>query len=237
MWASRRVVQALWAACCPQGILLMIATWPAWRLGIAVGLDPSWNTALVMAHVERLRFGRDIGYTYGPLGYLAVPSAFSLSSVVGAVWYAALGGACLAYATLESCARRFGRFLGLAAASALMLAAPLDFFAPELYSIGLILTVCLVAQRQIRASRIAFIAVIGAAAALQTLVKPTAGALATIALMAAISMPGPKLRALGAGVGAYLAGFMSFWLMEGQRLSDMPAWARVILARIIHEAA
>jgi len=47
----------------------------------STGLDPSWQLALTEAHITGLQFGRDIAFTYGPLGYLAagsvVPSAFN----------------------------------------------------------------------------------------------------------------------------------------------------------------
>jgi hypothetical protein len=47
----------------------------------STGLDPSWQLALTEAHLAGLRFGREIVFTFGPLGYLAagaaVPSAYS----------------------------------------------------------------------------------------------------------------------------------------------------------------
>lgn len=37
------------------------------------GLDGSWAVGLNLAHSARLNFGRDVVFTYGPLGYLVVP--------------------------------------------------------------------------------------------------------------------------------------------------------------------
>jgi hypothetical protein len=37
-------------------------------------LDPSWSGVLVYAHEKGLQFGRDIIFTYGPLGFLSVSS-------------------------------------------------------------------------------------------------------------------------------------------------------------------
>ncbi|MBD2251220.1 hypothetical protein [Nostoc parmelioides] len=38
--------------------------------GIKVGLDPSWQYAISRAAVDKLVFGKDIIFTYGPFGYL-----------------------------------------------------------------------------------------------------------------------------------------------------------------------
>jgi hypothetical protein len=38
------------------------------------GLDPSWILGINMGHFDRMVFGRDIVFTYGPLGYLMMPT-------------------------------------------------------------------------------------------------------------------------------------------------------------------
>lgn len=40
---------------------------------LATGLDPSWAYGLNMAHAQHLVFGRDVVFTFGPLGYLFYP--------------------------------------------------------------------------------------------------------------------------------------------------------------------
>ena len=41
---------------------------------VGTGLDPSWATGLNMAAARGMAFGRDIVFTFGPLGFLASPS-------------------------------------------------------------------------------------------------------------------------------------------------------------------
>jgi hypothetical protein len=43
--------------------------------GVTVGLDPSWTYAISKAVEDRLIFGRDIVFTYGPFGYLTQGAA------------------------------------------------------------------------------------------------------------------------------------------------------------------
>ncbi len=53
-------------------IFLIVLPAPPFPLG--TGLDSSWAIGLNMGHFERMSFGRDIIFTYGPLGYLIAPA-------------------------------------------------------------------------------------------------------------------------------------------------------------------
>ncbi len=44
--------------------------------GISIGLDPSWQYAISRAAADKLIFGKDIVFTYGPLGYLIAGAAW-----------------------------------------------------------------------------------------------------------------------------------------------------------------
>ena len=208
-------------------ILLVVAAWPTWRMAPAGGLDASWNTGLVLAHINGLRFGPDIAYTYGPLGYLWVPSTISLSSLVEGFLYAILGCGCLVYATVAACSRRFEGWAALAVAAVVAVAAPLEDFAPELYSVALVLLAFLVAQGEVSIPPRVFVVAAGLAAALQTLVKPTAGAVALIAVAIAATGQGSKLRNAATGALGFVAGFLVLWLLASQRLTDIPSWVHV----------
>jgi hypothetical protein len=54
--------------------LLIFPQVPAIPIVSASGLDAGWMTGLNMAVARNMLFGRDIMFTYGPLGYLAFPS-------------------------------------------------------------------------------------------------------------------------------------------------------------------
>ncbi len=62
---------------------------------VSTGLDGSWQLALTEAHLAGLAFGKDIVFTYGPLGYLAAGSA---------VWSAYRGMVAFAFALAVLCA-------------------------------------------------------------------------------------------------------------------------------------
>ncbi len=51
------------------GLLVM----PTLQPYVGTGTDPSWSIALNMATARHLRFGKDVVFTFGPLGFLASP--------------------------------------------------------------------------------------------------------------------------------------------------------------------
>lgn len=49
----------------------------------AGSIDPSWGVAINYAHTHGLTFGKDVAFTYGPLGYLSVPKPFGTNLAQG----------------------------------------------------------------------------------------------------------------------------------------------------------
>src|SRR5882762_2834097 len=74
----------------------------------ATGLDGSWAHALNVAHAHNLVFGRDVIFTFGPLGYLFYPvpglvAAFPAFAWGWAVYALFLFGLLLIWRTLGHC--------------------------------------------------------------------------------------------------------------------------------------
>ncbi|MGE3332600.1 MAG: hypothetical protein AB7I36_03080 [Rhodospirillaceae bacterium] len=81
-------------------VLLCLLLFPPWRPAMpSAGLDPAWFMVIGHALTHGWQFGRDVIFTYGPLGALAPPAFFpGLFLISIAYWlafYAALGGALL----------------------------------------------------------------------------------------------------------------------------------------------
>jgi hypothetical protein len=70
--ARNRGVRMLGTAIIVAIIFLIVV--PSMPFTPGAGLDPSWIFGINMGHSERMVFGRDIIFTYGPLGYLMMPS-------------------------------------------------------------------------------------------------------------------------------------------------------------------
>jgi hypothetical protein len=61
------------------GVVLAILTWPTFSVIPSTGVDPSWGAGLYMATEGGLRFGEQVVFTYGPLGFLQVPVLYDQS--------------------------------------------------------------------------------------------------------------------------------------------------------------
>jgi hypothetical protein len=55
-------------------VYLVVAPFPSAYYPFQPGLDPSWVWAINWLADSRFRFGRDVTFTYGPLGYLLYPA-------------------------------------------------------------------------------------------------------------------------------------------------------------------
>jgi hypothetical protein len=59
------------------GALIAAVTWPFAGLTPTTGIDPSWVEGLYMATERGMHFGTQIVFSFGPLGFLEFPGAFS----------------------------------------------------------------------------------------------------------------------------------------------------------------
>jgi len=65
--AAWRTPQIVVIACCVEAFLLIVAFGEPPR---ALGLDPSWTEVLAWGFLHQVQWGRDLIFTYGPLGFL-----------------------------------------------------------------------------------------------------------------------------------------------------------------------
>lgn len=79
---------------------MLVATFPGLYLAMGTGLDPSWIHAINVLPGSGYRFGADVVFTYGPLGYLLAPLDVGSNLVqAGILWVVTqfLFGAILVY--------------------------------------------------------------------------------------------------------------------------------------------
>ncbi len=69
--APGRIIERLWPFA--AALVLAVVTWPVASVAPTTGLDPSWRIGLALAFRDRLAWGDDIVFSYGPLGFLENP--------------------------------------------------------------------------------------------------------------------------------------------------------------------
>ncbi len=211
--------------------LSSLLTFPAIALVPHPGTDASWQAGLVMARQQGLRFGRDVVFTYGPLGFLTHPvlwgtaslAAIALTLVVvcgqtllGTWWLrhvAPLPVAAAAAGLLSSLAWRYEDSVATPVAYVL---------------VGVTLHV-LLSPRGESAARAENLrcAGTGFAAGLLVLTKTDLGVLVVVCTaflaFSARGMAG-RVRMLAAAVGSFAAALVGGWVAAGQRLGELPDW-------------
>jgi hypothetical protein len=220
--------------------LVAVSAWPPSSFAPSAGWDGGWMTGLQLAQARGLDWGREIAFTYGPLGFIAVPQVWNLTSLVGGFVYAGLAVASITVAPYLVLSRQSSRAFAFALAGALALAAPTQIFVPELLSLGALLFAIASYQDALSLRPITLAGLIGALTAIQALVKPPVAAIAVLACVLVVLAPKRgALQRAGAAAASFVIVFVAGWLAAThQSVLDLDEWfASVIdLARYYSEA-
>ena len=212
----------------------------AFTVGIGAGLDNSWMAAIDIAAHEHLVFGRDIAFTYGPLGWLGIGRlAYPVQGTL-AFAFAVLAHVGLVAGTMLALRRGLGwawAVLGtLALLSLARWMAPND--EPQVAAVALAALAAVAALRHVERFRVGSRTVVllaalgGAFAALEILIKLNSGA--TIAVMGGIAAvavdPRPPWRAALAFTGSFVVTTVVLWVtLAAQPLGALDDYVRTSL--------
>ena len=221
-WRASRRIRAL--TLCAIAVVIVIATWyPSPHP--SAGFDPSWQIALHLIAAERMDFGTDVVFTYGPLGFVLFPQ-----TVTGTTWAIAfvvtfLLRVALVLLVIGATRRATGHILPAIVAGFVCAATlgPLITIPGMLAALAAIVLI----QQPARLRRMSWLvaSALGAAAALCLLIKLDSGVVATITLGLAAWFQGPRgMRALGQFAGGYIVAFLAGWLATGNPLSTIGSW-------------
>jgi len=179
---------------------LAVATFPGRFEALGPGLDPSWMFALNELPHTAFRFGRDVAFAHGPLGYLLVPREIGSNMVHAAAGWVLSQAAMVAVAVYHY---RRHRRLGALAAFALgtLLASSFGLF--EEYRLLLLVALLLTVPPEDSAAWRA----------------ATAGAAVLTAVLAFVR------PSTGIAAAATMAAFIAVWLVRRTRPGRILIWA------------
>ncbi|HEY6890578.1 MAG TPA: hypothetical protein VI300_22430, partial [Solirubrobacter sp.] len=229
-WRSfGRLVWGLVTSTPVLALLVWLIAAPLIPLSPGGGTDGSWITALHLAHERGLDFGRDIMYTYGPLGYLTVPRAYDPAGLREGWVYYQLVYYGLAFAVIAAGRRSFPALV--AAVIAILTLECFRIISPDeqsqfaVLTIGFIAAAALIRAPELRERRwwLPAIGVAGAIAGLESLMKLNSGLTLVLVLGLASLAAGPWRRPWGAAVfaGGYVVGLLAGWWWAGQALGSL----------------
>jgi len=201
------------------GLVVAVLAWRPAFLTPVPGLDVSWWSGLYMAAHDRMEFGREIVFTYGPLGFLKLPWLFypDLSALAYLYTSAVFVGFCIALAwairrAAGPVAALFGSFLVVALVPGIEWALAIAVFA----AFGVL------SRRPGDAALRWYAAAAGVFAAAEVLMKLSVGPLILLVLAIGLACCRPRRDHLLLFGGAFGTGFFAFWWATGQPLGGLP---------------
>ncbi len=205
--------------------IVVVLSWPV-QTNPTLSLDLEWIAGLHRAAAIGLRFGSDVTFTYGPVGFLGFPTPFL--GITSALALAATFAAYLAAAWLLLASLR--RHLPLAAAACLTLVLGRTFSALTTFDALQFAIVAagvwLLRQTSVRYPLIVAVAA-GVVSALAVLGKLNTGVFAAamaLVVVAAIS-PRPR-RDVAVLVASAAIATLAIWIGTAQQLGDLAAYVR-----------
>lgn len=207
--------------------LLALATWRLWPVdGVrpAAGLDPSWRIALHLAAQHGLVFGRDVIFTYGPLGFLTQPLTVDRTTGALSIAFSLVVWLGLAAIVFRGALRSFPLPAALLLAY-LVLCLPVQI-ADALVLIAFFLTVRGLEDGPPRHEALAVVGA-GAYAGVVLLVKLNDGVL-TLVLFALAAWRLRPRRLVGEAVlaASCVVSVVVFWLATRNPVAALPDWLR-----------
>ena len=206
----------------PASLVLAFATLPRGVSWPGTSADDSWRAGLAVAQQQHLHFGRDVVFTYGPLGFLTSWNVY--------VPWQALAGMIVALALqVILCWTLLHVSRALPALAAVALTCVIAATPTTEVEIGLAIVLALglsllagddLAPRWVPAAG-------GAFAGALLLVTPTVGveALVVVALVSVFGRAG-RLRSLAEVLASFLVVFAAFWFATGNAVGDVLPWLR-----------
>jgi hypothetical protein len=222
IWRAHRTLRLV--ALVAVAIAINLMTWPSLWVSPQDGLDGSWQIALHLAADQGMAFGSDIGFTYGPLGFLVFPLLVTGPTYALAFVATFAMRSLLILGLVVGARRAFGN--GLIAVPIAYAGAALFFtFPSELGGLLALVVALLFLQQPCRTTRWMFISscLMGVATGLLLLVKLDGGMIA-IAVLGVTAWVQGRGRAVAAWAGSAIVVTGALWLAAGNSPVDVPRW-------------
>ncbi|HTT93809.1 MAG TPA: hypothetical protein VMF55_04000 [Solirubrobacterales bacterium] len=215
---ANQVPVALWG-----GLIVALLSWRVGMNPPGIGIDASWNAALAMGAHDGLRWGKELVWTYGPLGFLQTQLVWFSGQTVLSFLYSGLVYAVFCVGLVWALGRRLP--LVLACLAAFFAAALLPLLELSLLSAVFACFWLLEAGPERSPRRLdAFVLGAAAFAAPAALVKLSTGPLVAVVLLLALVGARAGRRRIVAYLVILVGLLLVLWPATGQRLGDVPAF-------------
>lgn len=201
------------------GFVLALITWSVSLAPPSVGLDGSWIAGISMATHGGLQYGTEFIFSYGPLGFLALPLVFYSGFGVLSLLYLSLLYIAFCIALVWALRRRFPAWFCLVFGFALLGLLPL--IEEPLILATLASLVLLERKERPEWAVWAFIVPAAGFAAVEALTKLSTGPAIVVVLFLALLGARVRRLQLAAFVALFLALLAACWFATGQGIANI----------------
>jgi hypothetical protein len=201
------------------GLLLALLTWNVYLAGPSVGLDGSWIAGISMATHSGLHYGTEFVFSYGPLGFLALPLVFYSGFGVLSLLYLSALWIAFCIALIWALRRHFNPWVCLLLGFALL---GLLVLIEEALVLAVLVGLALL-EREERPEREiwAFVVLAAGFAAVEALAKLSTGPTIAVVLILAVIGARPTRAQLGTFFGLFVGLLAAFWFGTGQGVGNV----------------
>jgi hypothetical protein len=201
------------------GLLLAVITWNVSLAAPSVGLDGSWIAGISMATHGGFHYGTEFVFSYGPLGFLALPLIFYSGFGVLSLLYLSLLYIAFCIALVWALRRHFPPWACLLIGFALL---GLLVLIEQALILAVLASLALL-EREERPERgmWAFVVLASGFAAMEALAKLSTGPTIVVVLFLAVIGARPTCAQLAAFVGLFLAALAALWFGTGQGVGNI----------------
>lgn len=206
-------------------LVLALGTWRVWPVNSvhpSAGLDTSWKIGLHLAAAHGLVFGRDVTFTYGPLGFLTQPLTVNSTTGALSIAFSLLVWLALAAAVIGAARRSFAPVTAFVIAYLVLVL-------PNQIADALVLVAFLAAVgvfEDARARSPLLVAGAGAFAGVVLLVKLNDGILTFVIFALAVSGLPRLLRMAALLLASFAGSVVVLWVVTGNPIGALPDWLR-----------
>ena len=183
--------------------------------------DGSWQAGLHLAAHERLSFGGDIVFPYGPLGFLALPVLYFTSTAALSFAFVSLARLAVSALLLRAALRSFPWPVALVLA---YVVGALPVWDSDLVLVALLFLAVGALERRDWIGADLLLALAGPLVAIQLLVKTNVGIVAAAVAVVAVAALTSNTVLLAWTPLSFAATFALLWPAAGGSFSDVPAW-------------
>ena len=217
--------------------------WLIWCLSVAliaarpfsfpgVGLDPSWQAALLLARISDIPWGSLLNYTYGPWGWLSVTTVVDRSLMVMSIGFMLCVSALLVAVSWKLLLRAFSEQSALVIMLLVLVPVYSQVGVPDVFLSGIFGMLILVVERardgRVESWRTILPLTFVVALALQ--VKFSIGLFALIGLIVVAMMWWRSRTTVALVFGSLVSWFVVLWLISERSIAGIPDWLRRSIA-------